>query len=58
MYAWMMKDALQKEWNDDAVIVPFNQNKQFKSRGNKLKVIVPLSSPVLLRVPKGTAKLK
>ena len=53
MYAWMMKDALQKEWNDDAVIVPFDQNGKFETNGNKLKVIVSL-----LSVPKSTAKLK
>ena len=57
MYAWMMKDALQKEWNDDAVIVPFYQNGKFETNGNKLKVIVSLS-PSLLSVPKSTAKLK
>ena len=57
MYAWMMKDALQKEWNDDAVIVPFDQNGKFETNGNKLKVIVSLS-PSLLSVPKSTAKLK
>lgn len=43
MYAWMMNPDIKKEWNDDAVIVPFNQNEQFESHGNKLKVIVPTS---------------
>lgn len=36
-----MKDALQQEWNDDAVIVPSSENEQFEGHGNKLVVIIP-----------------
>lgn len=36
-----MKDIISKEWNDDSIIVPSNQNELFKSNGNTLKVIVP-----------------
>lgn len=40
MYSWMMKDAVQQEWNNDAVIVPYSENEQFESHGNILTVIV------------------
>lgn len=41
MHSWMMNPDIEKEWNDDAVIVPSNKNEQFKSHRNTLKVIVP-----------------
>lgn len=41
MYSWMMNPDIEKEWNDDALIVPSNEGEEFKSHGNKLKVIVP-----------------
>ncbi len=40
MYSWMMNPKIESEWNDDALIIPSNQNEQFGSHGNKLKVIV------------------
>jgi quercetin dioxygenase-like cupin family protein len=40
MYTWKLKDALQREWNDDALIVPSSEGEQFESHGNLLKVIV------------------
>lgn len=36
-----MKNTLQKEWNDDSIVVPSSQQEQFKSHGNTLKVIIP-----------------
>lgn len=44
MYSWITNDGTNKEWNDDAVIVPSNQGEQFQSHGNKLKVVVPTTS--------------
>lgn len=41
MHSWMMNPDIEKEWNDDAVIVPLNKSEQFQSHGNVLKVIVP-----------------
>jgi quercetin dioxygenase-like cupin family protein len=37
----MMKEVLQKEWSDGSIITPSNQNEQFESHGNKLKIIIP-----------------
>lgn len=41
MYTWMMKPNIEKEWNDNAVIVPSDEKQQFNSHGNMLKVVVP-----------------
>lgn len=41
MHSWMMAPDVEKEWNDDAVIVPLNKSEQFQSHGNNLKVVVP-----------------
>ncbi|MFC7526979.1 cupin domain-containing protein [Parapedobacter sp. GCM10030251] len=41
MYSWMMNPNLEKEWNDDILIVPPNEGEAFVSDGNKQKVIVP-----------------
>jgi quercetin dioxygenase-like cupin family protein len=43
MYSWMTNNnnALQRQWNDDSIIVPSNHNEQFESNGNILKVVVP-----------------
>jgi quercetin dioxygenase-like cupin family protein len=41
MYSWMMNPSSEKEWNDDALIVPSNGVEEFKSHGNRLKMIVP-----------------
>lgn len=43
MYSWTMKPDIEKEWNDDALIVPSNESEVFKSHGNKLIVIVSTS---------------
>ncbi len=42
MYSWMMNPNLEKDWNDDALIVTSCKNEQFQSHGDKLKVIVPI----------------
>jgi hypothetical protein len=39
MYSWMMKDALQQEWNNDAVNVPSSENEQFESDGKRLIIV-------------------
>jgi len=36
-----MDKAIKNEWNDEGLIVPSNYGEEFKSHGNKLKVIVP-----------------
>lgn len=41
MYTWMMKPNIEKEWNDNAIIVPSDEKEQFNSNGNLLKIVVP-----------------
>jgi hypothetical protein len=45
MFTWVMKDALQEEWNDDYVIIPSSQKEQSESHGNKLTVVMPTNIP-------------
>jgi len=39
----MMNTNTEREWNDDALIVPSNKSEKFESHGNRLKVIVSTS---------------
>lgn len=36
-----MNNQINKEWNDDTIIVPSHKSEQFQSHGNNLKVVVP-----------------
>ncbi len=39
MYSWMMNPKIIREWNDDALIVPSDQNERLERHANKLGVI-------------------
>jgi quercetin dioxygenase-like cupin family protein len=41
MFSWMLNQSAQREWSNNAVIIPPNENEQIESHGNKLSVIVP-----------------